>query len=261
VPPPDLPEPLRRLVEPGADGLLALDFDGTLSPIVDDPATAAPLEGVPELLERLAARVGELAVISGRPLSYLTAHLPTTLTLVGLYGLETLRGGEQVDHPSAGVWRETMADVARGAELRGPAGMTVELKGASITLHYRQHPELADQVAKLAAESADLAGLRVRPARMSVELHPPIDEDKGTALARLAAERRGPVVFAGDDVGDLTAFATLDRLAAAGRPVLRIAVDSTEAPDELRRQADLVVDGPPGFAELLRSVLAEPSAA
>jgi len=248
-------ELLRRLVEPGADGLLALDFDGTLAPIVDDPAAAAPLEGVPELLEELASSVGEVAVVSGRPLSYLTNHLPASLTLVGLYGLETLRRGEVVDHPNAGVWRETIADVARGAELRGPTGMTVELKGASITLHYRQHPEIAEQVAKYAREAAELAGLRVRPARMSVELHPPIDEDKGTSLARLAAEHIGPVVFAGDDVGDLAAFDALDALEAEGRSVLRIAVDSTEAPEELRSRADLVVAGPEGFAQLLRSLL------
>ena len=113
-------EDLRALARPGADGLLALDYDGTLAPIVDDPAAAVPLEGVPELLDELAGRVEEVAAISGRPLSFLTRHLPSSLTLVGLYGLETLRGGEVVDHPSAGVWRETMADVARGAELKGP---------------------------------------------------------------------------------------------------------------------------------------------
>lgn len=156
-------ELLRRLVEPGADGLLALDFDGTLAPIVDDPAAAAPLEGVPELLEELASSVGEVAVVSGRPLSYLTHHLPASLTLVGLYGLETLRRGEVVDHPNAGVWRETIADVARGAELRGPTGMTVELKGASITLHYRQHPEIAEQVAKYAVRPPSWRGCGSAP--------------------------------------------------------------------------------------------------
>jgi len=248
-------EDLRALARPGADGLLALDYDGTLAPIVDDPAAAVPLEGVPELLDELAGRVEEVAAISGRPLSFLTRHLPSSLTLVGLYGLETLRGGELVDHPSAGVWRETMADVARGAELKGPEGMAVELKGASITLHYRTSPELADRVAAYARGVAEAAGLRVRPARMSVELHPPIDEDKGTALERLAAAHQGPVAFFGDDIGDLAAFAALDRLAEAGRPVLRVCVDSTEAPQELRDRADRLVDGPAGAAELLRSLL------
>lgn len=246
---------MKKVAEPGADGLVAIDFDGTLAPIVADPNAAVPLEGVSELLDQLAGRVAEVAVISGRPLSYLLDHLPASITVVGLYGLEILRHGEVVDHPSAGVWRETMSDVAKGAEIHGPRGVLVELKGASITLHYRQHPELADEVERYANEAAASAGLRVRSARMSVELHPPIDEDKGTVLVRLAKERAGPVVFIGDDVGDLSAFAALDGIGGSGRPVLRVAVDSREAPDELRSRADHLVDGPEGVVELLRSAL------
>jgi trehalose 6-phosphate phosphatase len=238
-----------------ADGLVAVDFDGTLAPIVDDPDTAVPAEGAVEVLAALAERLPEVAVISGRPLSYLTRHLQPPVTLVGLYGLESIRHGERADHPSAGVWRETMTDVASGAEHHGPHGMRVELKGMSITLHYREHPELADRVEAWARAAAEPAGIRVRPARMSVELHPPIDEDKGSALRRLAAGRRGPVLFMGDDVGDLTAFDLLDELAADGRDVRRVAVDSPEVPSELRDRADLVVDGPPGAVQLLRDLL------
>ena len=243
----DLGEPAAWL----ADGLVAVDFDGTLSPIVDDPDTAAPAEGAVETLVRLAERLPEVAVISGRPLSYLERYLGPPLTLVGLYGLETVRHGVREDHPSAGVWRETMADIAGGAEHHGPTGMRVELKGMSITLHYRQHPELADEVAAWAREVAAPAGIRVRPARMSVELHPPIDEDKGSALSRLAAGRAGPVLFMGDDVGDLAAFDLLDELEAGGRKVLRVGVDSPEMPPELRARADVVVDGPSGAVGLL----------
>ena len=238
-----------------ADGLVAVDFDGTLSPIVDDPDAAEPAEGAVEALLRLADRLPEVAVISGRPLSYLSRYLGPPLTLVGLYGLETIRHGVRDDHPSAGVWRETMADVASGAEHHGPAGMHVELKGTSITLHYRQHPELAGEVEAWARQAAAPAGIRVRPARMSVELHPPIDEDKGSALRRLAADHSGPVLFMGDDVGDLAAFDQLDELEAAGRKVLRVGVDSPEMPPELRERADLVVDGTAGAVRLLRELV------
>lgn len=246
------------LGDPGAwlaDGLVAVDFDGTLSPIVDDPDAAEPAEGAVDALVGLAERLPEVAVISGRPLSYLGRYLGPPLTLVGLYGLETIRHGIRDDHPSAGVWRETMADVASGAEHHGPSGMRVELKGMSITLHYRQHPELADEVEAWARQAAAPAGIRVRPARMSVELHPPIDEDKGTALRRLAADHSGPVLFMGDDVGDLTAFDQLDELQAAGRTVVRVGVDSPEMPPELRERADLVVDGTSGAVRLLRGLL------
>ena len=91
---------------------------------------------------------------------------------------------------------------------------------------------------------------------MSVELHPPIDEDKGTALTRLAADHDGPVMFLGDDVGDLTAFDALDRLGCpwtpgpAGRRSER-----RDRPSCCADRADLVVDGPSGVLDLLASLL------
>jgi trehalose 6-phosphate phosphatase len=235
------------------DALVAVDFDGTLSPIVDDPASARPLDGVPEALDRLSRSYGEVAVISGRPLEFLQRWFPepSGVTLVGLYGLEVRRHGEREDHPSSGVWRETMTDVAGLARLQGPAEMDVELKGLSITLHYRRHPEIADQVQAWAEQIAPPAGLRVRAAKMSVELNPPIDEDKGTVLDRLAAEHTGPVLFAGDDLGDLPAMDRLDVLADSGRSVLRVVVDSAEAPDQLRSRADLLVDGPEAMTQVI----------
>jgi trehalose 6-phosphate phosphatase len=86
---------------------------------------------------------------------------------------------------------------------------------------------------------------------MSVELHPPIDEDKGTVLTRLAAEHTGPVVYLGDDVGDLPAFAALDTLEASGRTVWRVVARSEEMAPELAEQADLLLDGPVGVLALL----------
>jgi trehalose 6-phosphate phosphatase len=246
----DALEPFRTHA---ADALIAFDFDGTLAPIVDEPAAAAPMEGVPAALERLAARFGEVAVLSGRPLEFLERWFPepSGVTLVGLYGLESRRFGERVDHPTSGVWRETMADVAGLARLRGPQGMDVELKGLSITLHYRRRPELESEVVAWAESIAGPAGLRARPAKMSVELHPPIDEDKGTVLQRLAGSHTGPVLFAGDDVGDVPAFQALDELRSAGRDVLAIVVDGPEVPAALRGRADLLVDGPAEVAELV----------
>jgi trehalose 6-phosphate phosphatase len=83
-----------------------------------------------------------------------------------------------------------------------------------------------------------------------------VAEDKGTVLARFAADHQGPVMFVGDDVGDLPAFDTLDALASEGRPVLRVAVASDESPDGLVDRADLVVDGPRGAADLLHHLAA-----
>jgi trehalose 6-phosphate phosphatase len=168
-----------------------------------------------------------------------------------------VRDGVRTDHPDAGTWRAVVADVARGSAERGPAGMDVEPKGLSLTLHYRRHPEAADAVAAWAHEEAARSGLEVRAAKMSVELHPPIAADKGTALEALAGGF-GAVCFVGDDRGDLPAYDALDRMAARGVHALRVAVASDEAPAELLARADLVLDGPPAVVALLRRLAGPP---
>jgi trehalose 6-phosphate phosphatase len=89
---------------------------------------------------------------------------------------------------------------------------------------------------------------------MSFELHPPIPADKGTALRELAQGLRA-ICFLGDDLGDLPAFAELDRLHDEGVATLRVAVRSEEAPPALLEAADVVVEGPEGAHELLQRFL------
>ena len=243
-------EPFRS--RPGAAAILT-DFDGTLAPIVDDPAAARPLDGVPELLDALAQQYAVVGVLSGRPVAFLQRFLPPSLVLSGLYGLEVVRGGRREDHVSGGSWREVINDVVATSQARGPAGMRVEPKGLSLTLHFRGAPSLEAEVQAWAEREAHRSGLLVRPARMSVELHPPIAADKGTAVRDLAAEC-GAVCFLGDDSGDLPAFDALDALAANGVATVRVGVRSDEAPAELLARADLVVDGPEGAAAVLSSL-------
>jgi trehalose 6-phosphate phosphatase len=88
---------------------------------------------------------------------------------------------------------------------------------------------------------------------MSVELHPPVAADKGTAIQSLVTGVEA-VCFVGDDRGDLPAFDALDRLEARGMDVVRVAVASTEVPGDLIERADLVVDGPSGVLDLLRQL-------
>jgi trehalose 6-phosphate phosphatase len=233
-----------------------LDFDGTLSPIVDDPDAARPLPGVVEVLARLAERYRLVAVVSGRPVGFLQPLLPDGVVVSGLYGLEVVRDGRRVDHPFSGTWREAVGDVVRASAAHGPPGMRVETKGVSMTLHYRTRPEIEQDVRRWASAQAARSGLVARPARMSVELHPPIDADKGTALETLAAgSELGAACFVGDDAGDLPAFEALDRLAATGVQTLRVAAASAESPSVLVDRADLVVDGPPEVLTLLQALV------
>lgn len=244
---------LEPVVSRAARSGVLFDYDGTLSPIVDDPAVALPLAGVPQALEALVGRYGLVGVLSGRPVEFLQLHLPAGVVVSGLYGLEVVSNGTRLDHPFAGAWREAVDDVARCSVALGPPGMHVEPKGLSLTLHYRSHPELADDVRAWAASQANRSGLVLRPARMSIELHPPIDVDKGTALEMLAVDLQA-VCFIGDDQGDLPAFDALDRLARSGRYTVRGAVASEETPPELINRADVVLEGPEGVLDLLREL-------
>lgn len=257
--PPASDPALAPFVEHPEHAAVLLDFDGTLAPIVNDPAAARPIDGAAEVLTALVAQFGLVAVVSGRPTDFLRTVLPPGVVMCGLYGLEVVRDGQRVDHPDAGPWRPVVADVVRTSVEHGPAGMGVEPKGLSLTLHYRTRPDLAAAVEHWARQQASASGLELRPAKMSVELHPPLPADKGTALEMLA-DGLGAVCFAGDDRGDLPAYDALDRLASRGIHTLRLAVAGGEAPAELIARADVVLDGPPAVLAYLRRLAARRAA-
>lgn len=237
--------------------VLLFDFDGTLSPVVDDPAAAVALPGVAERLEHLAASYRLVGAVSGRPVAFLSEVLPPSVALSGLYGLESRRDGRVVGHPEADRWRPVVAEVVEAlaaATAPGQAahGVVVEAKGLSITLHVRTRPDLDRVAVDLAHRLAAPAGLEVRPAKMSVELHPPIAVDKGTAVRDLAEGAAG-VLYVGDDIGDLPAFDALDELAAGTPPVATVAVvvSGPELPAELAAAGRLLLPDQGAVIELL----------
>lgn len=228
------------------------DFDGTLAPVVDDPLAAEVLPGVSEALRRLARIYAVVGVVSGRPIDYLEPRLGDGRVLLsGLYGLEGVADGRRVQADGAGRWQPVVAATVASASRR--FGPLVEDKGLSLTVHFRTAPELEGDVRAWASAEAGRSGLVVRPAKASVELHPPMDTDKGTVVELLAAGLAA-VCFLGDDVGDLPAFVGLDRLAEAGAYTVRIAVRTVEAPSLLLERADLVVDGPEGALAVLEQL-------
>jgi trehalose 6-phosphate phosphatase len=246
---------LTALAANADSGGVFSDFDGTLSPIVDDPASARPIPGAADVLGRLAERFRMVAVVSGRPGAFLAEHLGGRgLTLRGLYGLEpvdadgTVRCVADADH-----WRSVVDQVATRAEAELPPEVSVERKGLSATVHFRRHPDQEDTARRWAESAATGTGLLLHPARMSFELRPPLPHDKGMVVADLASDLTH-VCFLGDDVGDLEAFDALDALADAGATTVKVAVSSTESVPDLVRRADLVVDGAEGALELLRNL-------
>ena len=220
---------------------LLFDFDGTLAPIVEDPAAALPVDGAVDLLVRLAGRYHRVAVVSGRPRSFLAPLIPDAVDLSALYGLEGRIGGADTDHDGAARWRSVIDAAVADDAL--PDDVVVEPKGVSLTVHFRQAPEIESDVVAWAERVAADTGLLARPAKASVELHPPLGVDKGSVV-RLLVEGCDTVVFVGDDLGDLPAFAVLDELRHEGVRTVKIASAGTGMPVEVAQAADLVVDGP-----------------
>lgn len=260
---------MSRLTAPFSDDpprtVVIVDFDGSLAPIVDDPAAAAPLPGALDVLARLAQRIGRVAVVSGRPVEFLRRALPVDgLTLVGQYGVERFEGGTIESDPRLGEWTPAVEAAATEAEAEAATtlpGLIVERKGAAaVALHWRRSPDLEAGALASGQRLAARHGLRLEPGRCTLELRAPLDIDKGTATAALATGAHAALV-AGDDTGDLAAFAALARLMEAGRLThgLRVAVRSPEAPIALLRAADYEVEGPAALLALL-DTLGKPDA-
>lgn len=243
---------------PAAAGVF-VDFDGTLSPIVDDPASARPASGAVDVLRALAERWGVVAVVSGRPAAYLARHLSGAgrTRLLGLYGLESAApDGTVSTRPEGEQWRGAVSAAVAAAQAAAPPGVTVEPKGLTVTVHYRAVPDQSEVVAALAGRLAEAHGLAAHGGKMSVELRPPVAVDKGTVVSELAAGLSA-VAFAGDDLGDIPAFEALARLRGNGVTTLSVASAGSETPAPVVAAADEVVDGPAGVLAVLTVLAGE----
>ena len=244
------------LTEPKG-ALVALDYDGTLAPIVDRPEDAVAHPRAAAALRGLAVVVGKVAIVTGRPAAEAVrlagfSDIPG-LVVLGHYGLERWSAG-QVEtpqtHPGVAAARRGVAALVA----EGPDGLVLEDKGHSVALHSRRAADPAGALATVQPRVEQLAretGLVVAPGRFVLELRPP-GVDKGAALRTLVAETRPlSVVFVGDDVGDLPAVAALREMDVPG---IVVCSDSAESPPDLREQSDLVVAGPSGVVSFLESL-------
>jgi len=231
-----------------------LDFDGTLSAIAPTPAEAVLHPRAAEILPDLARRY-PLCMISGRRVASMASLVGLAhVHYVGLHGMEWMEDEPHID-PEVLPYLPTL-DRAR-EELRDSLpklpGVTLENKLASVSLHFRNVPEEEDRVMQLAEGLADNLGLKLERGRMTVELRPPVDIDKGTVLIRLAAGwKLKRALYAGDDLTDVNGFRGLRYLIKEGGfEGIAIAVLSPETPVELEAVADMTVDGPDGLLDLL----------
>ncbi|MEU1492263.1 trehalose-phosphatase [Streptomyces sp. NPDC005776] len=274
---PPLPAPTTPAGQEGLAALLArpdraviaLDFDGTLADIVPDPEQARAHPGAVEALAALAPKVASIAVITGRPAGVAVRYGGFAgvagldrLVVLGHYGAErwdAVSGTVRAPAPHPGV-------AAVRAELPGVLdrfdswhGTWIEEKGQALAVHTRRAADPQAAFEALRGPLGELAarhGLIVEPGRLVLELRPS-GMDKGVALTRYAHETdAGCVLYAGDDLGDLAAFAAVDKLRTEGpegTPGLLICSGSAEVP-ELAERADLSLPGPGAVVEFLSAL-------
>ncbi|HEX8095861.1 trehalose-phosphatase [Jatrophihabitans sp.] len=237
---------------PGA--LIALDFDGTLAPLVRDPDAARPVPGVIDTLARLAGAGARIAIVTGRAATTVLElgglqAIPDVI-VSGLHGAETWQHGRlrtRDEPPGLAVLRQSLPPLLR----QTADGVWLEDKRLSLVVHARQAAdpdrvlaELGDRLPPLVTEQ----GLELHPGKLVLEIRIP-DLSKATALEHLLTPDTSAALFAGDDLGDLPAVAAVTAWArATGRPGLTIAVG--ELP-ELRQAAEGAVGSPAELAELL----------
>lgn len=261
------------LVGAAASSVIGLDMDGTLSPIVDDPARAHIHPDAAQVLVELAAQVRTIAIITGRPARQALAlggldevgqaisETGKELHVFGQYGNERWSSTRQriiSPPPPAGLSRFLLGlpSVLRRA---GAVEAHVEEKGLAVAVHTRRLPDPAGTLALLTpllAELATACDLVLEPGRNVVEVRSAA-VDKGDAVRAIASEvEAAGFLFAGDDLGDVEAFTAVDLLTQQGLAGLTVCSSSLEQ-GALRDLADVVVPGPDGVLALLRQLTAD----
>lgn len=215
-----LPEPLVGALRELARAkrlLIALDFDGTLAPEVDDPEMARALpESRAAVLRLLGMPNTRVALVSGRALRSLeeVADLPQTTLLVGSHGIELRLDSpdEQVSLDTAELRRVDVLNTVLGEVADAVDQVWLEPKPAGFALHTRLATEQNSRIAHLVARSeasAEVSGLTIREGKNVLEFSVR-STTKGEALEHLRRYTQADAVFyAGDDVTDEDAFAAL----------------------------------------------------
>ncbi|MGL5827678.1 MAG: trehalose-phosphatase [Nocardioides sp.] len=258
----------ERIVAAAAKSVVGLDFDGVLSPIVDDPARAFIHPEAPAVLIDLAEVVLAVSVITGRPARQVLAlggldevgmtlgDQGRELFVFGQYGNERWSSSDRrVISPRpppglAGFLRDLPAALRRV----GAAEAHIEEKGLAVAVHTRRLDAPDAVFARVMPALSDLAAdhdLIIEPGRLVVEVRSP-GKHKGHAVDALVAELDASgFVFIGDDLGDLDAFDAVDQLSERGMATLLVC-SASEEQTALAERADVVVSGPDGVLRLLR---------
>ena len=256
------------LVRAAAETVVGLDFDGTLAPIVDDPAEAHIHPDAGAVLTDLAEQVRAVAVVTGRParqaldlgglekVGNAIGDAGKELYLFGQYGNERWSSTNRriiSPRPPAGLASFT-AELPRLLRRHDAEDAHVEDKGLAVAVHTRRlaEPDRAfEELLPLLEERAARYDLVIEPGRQVIEVRSP-GMHKGVVVEKLAAELHvGGFAFIGDDLGDIEAFEAVAALSRDGLPTLLVCSASDEE-SALVDLSDVLVHGPDGVMDLLR---------
>jgi trehalose 6-phosphate phosphatase len=270
---PEARERYDALVRAVDQVVVGLDFDGVLSPIVDEPSEAHIHPDAPEVLVALSDVVRAVAVVTGRPARQALAlgGLDEVGDAIGDHGKELFLFGQygnerwsstsrRVISPRPPHGLSTFERELPGLMRRADAGDAhVEEKGLAVAVHTRRLEDPAAAFERLLPPMRELAarhGLVVEPGRNVIEVRSD-GMHKGHAVETLVREQSaGGFLFAGDDLGDIEAFEAVAALREQGLPTLLVAAASDEQ-SALVPLADVVVPGPDGVLDLLRQLTAD----
>ena len=239
---------VAALVTGSGMGLL-LDMDGTLSEIVPVPEEATVSPAIRSTLDRLLHRLPLVAVITGRSATQARDIVGIRqLVYVGNHGLERLEGerftlAEEV-RPFVPYLEQLMARVR---DRISSEGITLEDKGSSFAIHYRnaENPGKAQQDVLNIVREMSGDRVRVLTGKAVINVLPPVALTKGDSVASLVKEYGlSGAILIGDDVTDIDSFRAANRLSGQqGFKSISIAVVGPDSPEELERLADFTVAG------------------
>jgi trehalose 6-phosphate phosphatase len=251
-------EPIRPILAQRPLGILS-DIDGTLAPIVENPAEARISARNHAALTALISAGVKVGLVTGRALEVARAIADLQGAIYATSHGLNIFDGETVEAPAALAEWVTRAReiVAASADLEA-TGVTVEDKGALVAFHYRRAPSEASAVLAIDSlvASGVAQGFRVLRGRKVVELRPPLDVDKGTAAHELVQRMEArAVVCMGDDETDVDMFHAVAAMRGKGLAAAIIGVESSEVSERLLAICDYYVLGVEGVERLLEEML------
>lgn len=240
--------------------VFVLDFDGTVAPIVDLPSDAAVDPTMVVVMQRLI-EVSDLVILSGRTLEFLRGRLSFlhnesaqgNVRLYGHYGLvsSTLDGSNFETESLDPTELKELYELKQRWLANPVSEIFFEDKGYSCAFHYRNAVGYKDQLLDWIADNVTTKCLVPRPGKMVVEVLPTSSPSK-VSVIRSLSRKYDSIVFAGDDLGDLDAFAEIERERDLGLSRFSVLVEGGfETPPELLVSCDFKVESPTKLALLL----------